>query len=92
MKFRLFFLGTRELRGNFSNGHITLHNIILDSNNDVRNLGLIFDQDPFFTPMLGMSQGQMQKILFMPLSDWTTRGRNVTFLAPLLRKHRPSLV
>lgn len=45
--------GLSELRDNFSNGHIALHDSNLDSDNDGRNLGVISDQDLFLsTPIL----------------------------------------
>lgn len=34
-----------DIRDKFSNGQITWHNIALASNNDARNLRVIFDQD-----------------------------------------------
>lgn len=59
--------GLSELRDNFSNGHITLHDITLDSDNDARNLGVIFDligvifhQNLFLsTPILRKCHGQL---------------------------------
>lgn len=48
-KSEVIIVGPRDLGDNFSNGQITLHNITLASNNDVRNLGVTFDQASFFS-------------------------------------------
>lgn len=46
-----------ELLDHFSNAHITLLHITLDSDNDERNLGVNFGQDLFLsTPILGKGQ------------------------------------
>lgn len=48
-KTEVIIVGPKDLRENFSNGEITLDNIALASSSDVRNLGVIFDQDLSFT-------------------------------------------
>lgn len=45
MKPRLSLWAQEDFRDKFSNGQITWHSIALASNNDARNLRVIFDQD-----------------------------------------------